>query len=412
MLGPDKVDELTKRIGCWFRFATSMQEYYFEILKLLQAAFPESAHSTYSSSIRACFNDAQTDCFIRKQQDLLLFSEQCWQYDYHLKLHPVQVQQRVNQFTFPSGTSAKYRQSTQTPGYFLSNSSAATAPPATAPTNATPLPMQPCNTSSAAPTLRPRDPTKHRQEARLTTVADRLNPATKKTERSFMQLDGTVKFLERSCTTLILHAIVNQSIPDDSVFTLQMEPVIWGDLITLTNINSTQNINNTVLNGPDSVNMEFLENMIDTKLAFTFSVKSKPRRSGDMWDTEAEDKLSPLPVVPDGPPTTHELICADNFDLSEWFSKGIRLGHIDPKFSAEIVTEGPLTSASTLRLLGPCPSDKISAAKEDTVMSVPRGMVCVDEGGVAAVEDGESAGGDLVEGVYRSRFWSTAGKDN
>ncbi|KAI5779925.1 hypothetical protein DFH27DRAFT_643344 [Peziza echinospora] len=45
-------------------------------------------------------------------------------------------------------------------------------------------------------------------------------------------------------------------------------------------------------------------------------------------------------------------------------------------------------------------------------MRAPVGTIGVDQRGVAAVEDGESVGVDLVERVHRSRFWGTAGKDN
>ncbi|KAI5807580.1 hypothetical protein DFH27DRAFT_640476 [Peziza echinospora] len=217
MLGPDRSDELTKGTGCWLRFAAAMREvwsksiaarqreaedrcklssesfiqYYFEKLKLLQAAFPESAHSTHISRIRARFNDAQADRFIREQQDLVAFSDQCRQYDDHLKLHPVPVQ-RLNQFAFPSGTSARYKQ--------LQPASlrAATAPPATSAPTTMSIPVR--ETASAAPPSRQKDSTRQRRpDVRLSTVADRINPATGKSERSFARSDGTLKFLERSC---------------------------------------------------------------------------------------------------------------------------------------------------------------------------------------------------------------------
>ncbi|KAI5779915.1 hypothetical protein DFH27DRAFT_643484 [Peziza echinospora] len=66
----------------------------------------------------------------------------------------------------------------------------------------------------------------------------------------------------------------------------------------------------------------------------------------------------------------------------------------------------------TLNCAGHRPSDRISTAEEGTVVSVPRGTIGVDQRGVAAVEDGESVGVDLVKRVHRSRFWGTAGKDN
>ncbi|KAI5809713.1 hypothetical protein DFH27DRAFT_521368 [Peziza echinospora] len=218
MLGPDKADDLTKGPGCWFRFASAMREvwsksiaarqreaedryklptesfiqYYFQKLKLLQASFPESAHSTHISRIRARFNDAQADRFIREQQDLLVFSEQCRQYDDHLKLHP--VNQRITQFTFPSGSSGRYRTSATS-----LDTRAATAPPQSAPPSTT-APRPTRETNSAAPQPRPRDSgTKRRPDARLATVSERINPATGKMERSFTRLDGTVKYLERSC---------------------------------------------------------------------------------------------------------------------------------------------------------------------------------------------------------------------
>ncbi|KAI5797347.1 hypothetical protein DFH27DRAFT_526122 [Peziza echinospora] len=200
MLGPDKAEDLTKGPSCWFRFASAMREvwsksiaatqreaedrsklhsesfiqYYFEKLKLLQAAFPESAHSTHISRIRARFNDAQADRFIREQTDLIVFSDQCRQYDDHLKLHP--VSQRINQFTYPSGGTARYRQQLQP----AITTRAATAPPSS--TLATPVPLVLTrDSSSAAPPSRVKDTSRQsRPDVRLTTVADRLNPATGK----------------------------------------------------------------------------------------------------------------------------------------------------------------------------------------------------------------------------------------
>ena len=105
---------MTKEDGCWFNFQEKMREawakpiavsqreaedrqklpnetflvYYFQKLAMLMRAFPESHEATHISRIRAKFNDAQADRYIREKHNLKAFASEIRQYDDHLKLHP------------------------------------------------------------------------------------------------------------------------------------------------------------------------------------------------------------------------------------------------------------------------------------------------------------------------------------
>jgi len=117
LLGDRTQAFMTKDKGCWLNFMQKVREvwskplavaqreaedraklpnetfhqFFFSKLKLLPvtSAFPESHSMTHISRIRAKFNDAQADRYIREKHSITAFSEECREYDEHLKMHPV-----------------------------------------------------------------------------------------------------------------------------------------------------------------------------------------------------------------------------------------------------------------------------------------------------------------------------------
>ncbi|KAF8437748.1 hypothetical protein BGX38DRAFT_1273868 [Terfezia claveryi] len=93
---------MTKEAGCWFNLQMKMREtwlksisvtqreaedrcklpeepfliYYFQKLQMLAMAFPESKEATHIARIRAKFNNAQADCYIREQDSLSYFASE------------------------------------------------------------------------------------------------------------------------------------------------------------------------------------------------------------------------------------------------------------------------------------------------------------------------------------------------
>src|SRR5258706_6564904 len=144
MLGGRNHANMTKEAGCWLNFQIKMREtwsksiavtqreaedrskqndetfliYYFQKLRLLTAAFPESHEATHISRIRAKFNDAQADRYIREKHNLKAFASEIRLYDDHLKLHPSMTKPSIR---MPQNSYSSFIQRTA----------------ATAPTNAT-----------------------------------------------------------------------------------------------------------------------------------------------------------------------------------------------------------------------------------------------------------------------------------
>ena len=52
-------------------------------LKMLSRAFPESLPATHISRIRSKFGDSKANRFIREKHDLMMFGEECREYDEH-----------------------------------------------------------------------------------------------------------------------------------------------------------------------------------------------------------------------------------------------------------------------------------------------------------------------------------------
>jgi len=128
---------MTKEEGCWVNFQEKMRDvwsrpmavtqreaearekqptetfliYYFQKLNMLMKAFPESLEATHVSRIRARFNDAQADRYIRETQSLRNLANEIKQYDDHLKLHP------VASVALPRPTNNSYSNFTPRAGY-------------------------------------------------------------------------------------------------------------------------------------------------------------------------------------------------------------------------------------------------------------------------------------------------------
>ncbi|KAI5805615.1 hypothetical protein DFH27DRAFT_651949 [Peziza echinospora] len=194
MLSPGIVQLITEHEGCWKRFVLKMRKtwdrllstrqrmadertklssesfatYYFTKLKLLTAAYPECEDVTLISRIRAGFNDSEADLYIRERTSLLRFINECRQYDEHLKAHP-----KRSKFNYPAAPQSN-RLSTQKTDAQI---------------NCVPS-LQP---QAEEPAMR------QRKDTRVDTLADRFNPVTKKSEKSFLRKDGTVVFLDRPC---------------------------------------------------------------------------------------------------------------------------------------------------------------------------------------------------------------------
>ena len=218
MLGGQNHANMTKEPGCWFNFQVKMREtwsksiavtqreaedrskqkdetfliYYFQKLRLLTTAFPESREATHIVRIRAKFNDAQADRYIREHDSLAAFASEIRRYDDHIKLHP---------------PTTKYVPSYFGPSYRPSNT---TNPSDSSITSAAP------NISGQNPNLKPRltlpvnnkEKTRERDksseynrrmELHIKSIAERKNPTTGKYTRSFLRADGIPKFIERPC---------------------------------------------------------------------------------------------------------------------------------------------------------------------------------------------------------------------
>ncbi|KAF8429488.1 hypothetical protein BGX38DRAFT_1146949 [Terfezia claveryi] len=213
MLGGRNHANMTKEAGCWFNFQVKMREawsksisvtqreaedrhklpeetfliYYFQKLRMLAMAFPESKEATHIARIRAKFNDAQADRYIREQESLSRFASEIRLYDDHLKLHPPKKPTYPSRPPYQTSSSTPYSKYQSNPG----------------PVPLQPMPkarlLLPVTTQEGA---KARDRTVEytkRNEVRMKTIADRLNPATNKRTRSFLRSDGTVKFIERPC---------------------------------------------------------------------------------------------------------------------------------------------------------------------------------------------------------------------
>jgi len=159
--------------------------YYFQKLNLLMKAFPESLEATHVSRIRARFNDAQADRYIRETQSLKSLANEIRQYDDHLKLHPVPTMVKNSYSTF-----------TPRAGYV----GRTTVPK---PTTATPLTkpklLLPASSKEATKEREKASEYAKRNLLRIRTIDDRVNPATGKKTRSFLRTDGLPKFIERLC---------------------------------------------------------------------------------------------------------------------------------------------------------------------------------------------------------------------
>src|SRR5258706_13586228 len=136
MLGGRNHANMTKEAGCWLNFQIKMREtwsksiavtqreaedrskqndetfliYYFQKLRLLTAAFPESREATHIARIRAKFNDAQADRYIREHESLLVFASEIRYYDDHIKLHPL-----VTKYVPTFGPSYRHSNTTNPP---------------------------------------------------------------------------------------------------------------------------------------------------------------------------------------------------------------------------------------------------------------------------------------------------------
>ncbi|RPB17995.1 hypothetical protein L211DRAFT_854596 [Terfezia boudieri ATCC MYA-4762] len=212
MLGGRNHANITKEAGCWFNFQMKMREtwlksisvtqreaedrcklpeepfliYYFQKLRMLAMAFPESKETTHIARIRAKFNDAQADHYIREQDSLSRFASEIRQYDDHLKLHPPVKSTQHTRSPYQTTSSTPYSR-------YQNNAGLATQQPLR---SRLLLPA----TAHEAPKARDRAAEySKRNEARVKTIADRLNPATNKKTRSFLRSDRVVKFIERPC---------------------------------------------------------------------------------------------------------------------------------------------------------------------------------------------------------------------
>jgi len=101
---------MTKDEGCWINFMHNMREvwakpmavaqreaekrvklpaesfhqYFFSKLKALSSAFPKSLPATHISCIRAKFNDAQADRYIRERHNIAVFGKEYYEHDKHI----------------------------------------------------------------------------------------------------------------------------------------------------------------------------------------------------------------------------------------------------------------------------------------------------------------------------------------
>jgi len=155
----------------------SFHQYFLSKLKVLSSAFPESLPATHISRVRAKFNDAQVNRYIRERNNIAMFGEECHKYDEHIKLHPRASLYRGFQY-----------------------------PPSTAATTSTPQPL-PAWKLLVFPSKPVRDRGKReaakayraRIDARTRSIADHVDPATNKRTRSFLRKDGSIKFIEWPC---------------------------------------------------------------------------------------------------------------------------------------------------------------------------------------------------------------------
>ena len=155
-------------------------------LKLLTSAFPESLTATHISRILSKF-DADADKFIREHFNIAAFSEECREYDEHLKFHPVHRNRQRFVYLTMAGPNPASTQGPSTGPYTKLQT-----PPAANTANLASGPVQRKQISWPAQFERKAD-------NRIKTVMDRMDLTTGRKTRSFQRQDGTVKFIERAC---------------------------------------------------------------------------------------------------------------------------------------------------------------------------------------------------------------------
>jgi len=168
-----EAEERSKLLGELFH------QYFFSKLKVLSSAFPETLQAMHISRIRAKFNDAQADRYIRERNNIIVFGEECCEYDKHIKLHPRAYIHRSFQYLYTSVPTLSQPQM----GHSQSSRRLLTLPS---------KPRDGAKTETAKAY-------KTRIEARAKSIAERVNPTTNKRARYFLCRDGTIKFIERPC---------------------------------------------------------------------------------------------------------------------------------------------------------------------------------------------------------------------
>ena len=137
----------------------------------------------------------------------MIFGEECREYDEYLKMHPEDSTRKLLCYTFaPPGSFDtlnqlnSYRTQMRKPFNSLENPSTLT-PPSTATPSTAPGIGNITRKQLTWPGKKDEkgERFRRRTDARIHTVADRLDPTTNKKIRSFQRGHGTIKFIERPC---------------------------------------------------------------------------------------------------------------------------------------------------------------------------------------------------------------------